>query len=289
MRPPNLKTKIFLDSGNPDETREIIKLLGFLDGQTTNPTLISKNPASQKLLQMGKKFSSREIFDFYRKIVKELSFLMPNGSISIEVYADSKTTAEEMLEQGRKMFKWIPNAHIKYPITNAGLEAANQSVREGLRVNMTLCFNQKQAAAVYAATIGAKKGDIYISPFVGRLDDIGINGMDLIKNTIRMYKNSDGHINILTASARNIDHFLYALKLGSDIITAPFAVLKQWAETGMRLPGNDFNYTPINLLPIQYQNLDLRQDWRKFDISDQLTDKGIEKFSQDWNNLLITV
>ena len=288
MHPADLKTRIFLDSGDPNETREIIKLLGFLDGQTTNPTLISKNPDSEKRLQMGKKFNRDEIFNFYNKVVKELSELMPQGSISIEVYADSKTTVEEMIQQGRKMFKWIPNAHIKYPTTRAGLEAANQSIREGLKVNMTLCFNQEQAAAVYAATKGAKKGDVYVSPFVGRLDDIGINGMDLIKNIIQMYKNGDGHVEVLTASVRNMDHLLYALKHDSDIITAPFSILKQWAEMPIMKTGKDFDYSPANLAPIQYQNLNMDQDWHKFNISHQLTDIGIQKFSQDWNNLLIT-
>ncbi|MEK7170516.1 MAG: transaldolase family protein, partial [Patescibacteria group bacterium] len=86
-----MRSKIFLDSGDPKETREIISLLGFLDGQTTNPTLIAKNPKAQKRLAEGKKFTSEEIWDFYRGVVGEISGLIPRGSVSIEVYADADT------------------------------------------------------------------------------------------------------------------------------------------------------------------------------------------------------
>src|SRR3989344_4842731 len=102
--------------------------------------------------------------------------------------------------QGKEMFSWIPNAHVKYPTTKAGLEAAHRSIQEGMRVNMTLVFTQEQAAAVYAATKGAKRGDVFVSPFIGRLDDRGENGMDLIKNIIKMYRGGDGHVLILGAS-----------------------------------------------------------------------------------------
>lgn len=287
MRPDNLKTKIFLDGGDPKETRQIIDLLGFLDGQTTNPTLISKNPNAKKRIEADERFTKKEIFDFYKSIVKEISFLIPDGSVSIEVYADDNTTSDEMFEQGKDMFSWIDNAHIKYPITKAGLETAVKSVKEGMRVNMTLCFSQEQAAAVYSATKGAKKGDVFVSPFVGRLDDKGENGMGLIENIIKMYKDGDGHIEVLTASVRNIDHFLYALKLGSDIITAPFAVLKEWGEQGMRIPDESWIYPAAgNLNTIAYKDLDLNKDWQEFDINNNLTDKGIERFSNDWNKLI---
>src|SRR5208337_2698352 len=125
--------------------------------------------------------------------------------------ADSATKAEAMLEQGREMFGWIPNGHIKFPTSAEGLKAASLALKEGLRVNMTLCFSQAQAAAVYAATRGARKGDVFVSPFIGRLDDRGENGMDLIAHIIRMYGKGDGHVEVLTASVRKIDHLLYAL------------------------------------------------------------------------------
>jgi transaldolase len=286
MKPHDLRTRIFLDGGNPSETGKIIKALGFLDGQTTNPTLISKNPDARKRLEKGEKFSRKEIFDFYRAVVGELSSLIPDGSVSVEVYADAATTAVEMLSQGRDMFAWIPNAHVKFPTTREGLQAAEQAVREGLRVNMTLCFTQDQAAAVYAATRGAERGRVFVSPFVGRLDDKGECGMDLIANIIRMYQKGDGHVEVLTASVRNRDHFLYAIKLGSDIITAPFEVLTEWATGGIPLPGADYRYNGRNLKDIPYRDIDLRKDWRTYDLRHELTDRGIERFSADWNSLL---
>lgn len=286
MRPNNLKTKIFLDGGDPQETKEIINLLGFLDGQTTNPTLIAKNPDAQKRLEQGKKFSAEEILRFYRGVVKEISVLIPGGSISVEVYADKLTTAKEMLGQAKEMFSWIPNAHIKFPITQQGLIAAKEAIREGLKINMTLCFSQEQAAAVYAATLGAEKGRVFVSPFVGRLDDRGENGMDLIKNIIKMYEKGGGHVEVLTASVRNLNHLLYAIKLNSDIITAPFRILKEWAEKGLPVPGNDFVYPSDNLQEIPYKEIDLSRDWTEFDINHELTDIGIERFSQDWNKLI---
>src|SRR5665213_318501 len=146
MRPNGLKTRIFLDSGDPAETKQAITLLGFLDGQTTNPTLVAKNPQVKQRLDRGEKFSSNEIYDFYKQVVAEISGLIPDGSVSIEVYADNTTSANDMFEQGRKMYDWIPNAHIKYPVIATGLDAAEQSIAAGMRVNMTLCFTQAQAA-----------------------------------------------------------------------------------------------------------------------------------------------
>jgi len=286
MKPPNIKTKIFVDSGDPDETREAIGLLGFWDGQTTNPTLISKNPEAKERIEKEEKFTKEEILRFYKEIVQEISGLIPEGSVSVEVYADKNTRTEEMIEQGIEMFSWIPNAHIKFPTTKEGLRAARKSVDEGMRVNMTLCFTQEQAAAVYAATSGAKKGDVFVSPFIGRLDDRGENGMNLIENILRMYKEGDGHVEVLTASVRSLEHFLYALHLESHIITSPFKILKEWAEEKNFMPDDNFVYDSVNLDPIAYKDLNLEQDWSVFDISHELTDKGIERFSADWNNLL---
>ena len=286
MKPQNLKTKIFLDGGDPQETRDVIKLLGFLDGQTTNPTLISKNPEAQTKLARGEKFSKEEIYEFYRKVVVEISALIPEGSVSIEVYADYSTKMPEMLSWGKEMFSWIPNAHIKFPITQAGLEAAEKAVKEGTLVNLTLCFSQEQAAAVYAATLGAKKGQVFISPFVGRLDDRNENGMDLIKNIIEMYKNGDGHVEVLTASVRNLDHFFYALQLGSDIITAPSKIFKEWVEKNMFLPDNDFIYNSGSFKSIPCREISLNKKWQEYDIHHELTDVGVNKFAEDWNKLI---
>ena len=286
MRPANMNTRIFLDGGNPEETKSVLKQIGFLDGQTTNPTLISKNPEARKRLEQGNKFSKDEIFTFYHGVINTVSALLPEGSISIEVYADAKTSAEEMLKQGREMFTWIPNAHIKFPTSREGLKAAQQAVKEGLRVNMTLVFSQEQAASVYAATQGARKGQVFLSPFIGRLDDRGENGMDLIANIIRMYQKSDGHVEVLTASVRSFDHLLYALRLGSDIVTAPFELIEKWGVKGLPIPGNEYHYDTKGLKAIPFRELDLSKPWESFDIHHDLTDKGMEKFSADWNALM---
>jgi len=286
MKPKDLRTRIFLDGGDPDETRKIIGLLGFLDGQTTNPTLISKNPRARQRLEKGEKFTGEEIIGFYRETVKEISKLIPQGSISIEVYSDLSTLAEAMLKQARKMFSWIPNAHIKFPVSREGLKAAEQVVKSGMRVNLTLCFTQDQAAAVYAATKGAKRGDVFVSPFIGRLDDRGENGMDVISHILKMYRKGDGHIMVLTASVRKLDHLLYALRLGSDIITAPFNVLREWGEKGLPLPKGDYVYDSANLRGIPFKEIDLTKKWETYDIRHELTDKGMERFSADWNALI---
>ncbi|MDA2936392.1 transaldolase [Patescibacteria group bacterium AH-259-L05] len=284
-RPENLKSKIFLDGGDPDETKQTLEFLGFLDGQTTNPTLISKNPQAKKRLESGKKFSQKEVYMFYRQVVKEIAEIISQESISIEVYADSKTSPRKMLSQAKKMFSWTPNAYIKLPTTEKGLIAAQKAVKKGMRINMTLCFSQEQAAAVYSATKGAQKGQVYVSPFVGRLDDKGENGMSLIKNIIQMYTNGDDHVEVLTASVRSLDHLLYAIHLGSDIITAPLSILKQWEEQGLPMPDDDFKYES-NLKPIEYKDLNLNKDWHKFNISHPLTDHGLERFANDWKALI---
>jgi transaldolase len=191
-----------------------------------------------------------------------------------------------MLKQAKEMFSWIPNAHIKFPTSREGLKAAEQAVKSGFRVNLTLCFTQEQAAAVYAATRGAKKGDVFVSPFIGRLDDRGENGMDLISNILKMYQKGDGHVELLTASVRKADHLLYALKLGSDIITVPFNVLKEWGEKGMPMPKSDYVYDSGSLKAIPFKEIDLAKNWETYDIRHELTDKGMERFSADWNALI---
>ncbi|OGW41972.1 MAG: transaldolase [Nitrospirae bacterium GWD2_57_9] len=286
MKPQELKTGIFLDGGNAAETLEIRDLLGFLDGQTTNPTLISKNPEARRRLEQGMKFTEREILDFYRQVVVTISGLVPEGSVSVEVFADGSTPAEAMLTQGREMYSWIRNARIKFPCSLEGLKAAEQAVKEGMRINMTLCFSQQQAAAVYAATRGATKGQVFVSPFVGRLDDQGENGMDVVANIIALYKLGDGHVQVLTASVRTLDHLLYALKLGSDVITAPFEILKAWGEQGMPLPRPEYQYPSGSLKPIPYAEIGLDRRWLAYDIRHSLTDKGMEKFSADWKGMI---
>src|SRR5215467_80388 len=227
---PRAKAKLLVDGGDPEETDRVKRLVGYVDGQTTNPTLVAKNPEVRQLVSSGQKFTSREELDEYKKIVQSIAPLVGGAGVSIEVFADFNTTGEEMLAQGREMFSWIPNAYIKYPCTYEGLRAAEMSVREAIRVNMTLCFSQEQAAAVYAATKGSK-APVYVSPFVGRLDDRGEDGMDLVKNIKHMYEAGDGHVYVLAASIRHLKHLLGSFALKAELVTAPSKVWEEWAAS----------------------------------------------------------
>ena len=287
---PRANAKILVDGGDPEETVRVKRLVGYVDGQTTNPTLISKNPEVRTLVSSGHKLSSREELDEYKKIVQSISPLVGDAGVSIEVYADFDTTAEEMLAQGREMFSWIPNAYVKYPCTHEGLRAAQMSVREAMRVNMTLCFSQEQAAAVYAATKGSK-APVYVSPFVGRLDDRGDDGMDLVKNIKQMYKAGDGHVHVLAASIRHLNHLLGAFALRAELVTAPAKVWGEWAAACFPLPGTDFVYQATDkadkpLKPIAYKTVDLNRAWESFDIQHDLTTKGIQQFVADYKSTL---
>jgi transaldolase len=278
------KTKILVDGGDPEETRRAKELLGFVDGQTTNPSLIAKNPEIKELVASGHKLSSREEMEEYKKIVRTISPLVGSAGVSIEVFSDENTTASEMLNQGREMFSWIPNAYIKYPSTTEGLRAAQASVKQGIRVNITLCFSQQQAAAVYAATKGTKE-PAYVSPFVGRLDDIGQNGMDLVRNIKRMFTKGDGHVLVLAASIRSLEHLLYCFALETELATVPAKILELWANNNFPMPDKQFQYK-TSARPIPYQELDLAQPWEAFDIQHELTRKGIEKFAADYRATL---
>ena len=278
------KTKILVDGGDPQETERITQLLGFVDGQTTNPSLIAKNPDIRHLVDSGQKLTAQQEADEYRSIVRAISPLVGDAGVSIEVFADLSTTAEEMFRQGVDMFSWIPNAYVKYPCTSEGLRAAEMSVRDGIRVNMTLCFSQQQAAAVYAATKGTT-APAYVSPFVGRLDDIDRNGVDLVANIKRMYGNGDGHVLVLAASIRSLAHLVYCFSIGADLVTVPAKVLTQWAEAGFPMPDERFTYTPAGRR-IDYEELTLERSWRSFNIEHALTTKGIEKFAADYRATL---
>ena len=290
MLPNKPKTKILVDGGDPGETRRIKELIGFVDGQTTNPSLIAKNPEIQQRLASGHRLSSQEEKQEYKRIVQAISPLVGDAGVSIEVYAELDTKADDMLVQGEEMFTWIPNAYVKYPCTREGLRAAAVSIRKGIRVNMTLCFSQDQAAAVYAATVGSK-APVYVSPFVGRLDDRGEDGMELVFNIKRMFARGDGHVHVLAASIRNLNHLLYAFALQTELVTVPAKVLEEWAEKSFPMPDENFTYEAVDkegnaLRPIPYKRLDLHQPWQSFNLAHELTTKGIEKFAADYRSTL---
>ncbi len=290
MQPTKRKTRILVDGGDPQETLRIKSLIGSVDGQTTNPSLIAKNPEVQRRIATGHKFSLEEQAQEYKSIVQKISPLVGDAGVSIEVFSDLTTTSDQMLVQGKDMFSWIPNAYIKYPCTHEGLQAAKLSVEQGIRVNITLCFSQEQAAAVYAATQAAKAPS-YVSPFIGRLDDIGENGMDLIENIQRMYKAGDGHVYVLAASIRSIEQLLACFALGVELVTVPAKILEAWAAQGSPMPDQDFAYKGADqegktLKPIPYENLKLNQPWDTFNLQHDLTTRGIEKFVADFEKTL---
>ena len=284
------KTKVLVDGGDPQETLRVKGLIGFVDGQTTNPTLIARNPEVRQLISSGHKFSTKEELDEYKKIVQAISPLVGDAGVSIEVFADFDTTGEQMLAQGRDMYSWIPNAYVKYPCTHEGLRAAQMSVCEGIRVNMTLCFSQEQAAAVFAATKGSNE-PVYVSPFLGRLDDRGENGMDLVRNIKKMYEAGDGHVHVLAASVRTLSHLLGAFALQAELATAPSKVWEEWAAASFPLPEKDFVYKGVDKLgnqlrAIPYKSVDLNLPWESIDIRHELTTKGIQQFVSDYKSTL---
>jgi len=293
MRPENLHTKIFLDSGDPAHTREILELLGFLDGQTTNPSLVAKSPAIAQRFEGGEKLRTPELLNEYKKIVHEIAELIPNKSVSVEVYADENTSVSEILEQAHEMNQWVSTAHVKIPTIPAGLEAAEQLIREGMNLNFTLIFNQEQAAAIATLARSARPGQIFLSPFVGRLDDTEVEGLYLIENIQRMYQSMSSPVEVLAASIRDVEHLKLLLAMKVDIVTVPFTVLKEWAEQGALVPENPSNIETFialhhdeSLEKIPYKEFELKNDWRAFGIAHHQTDTGLRKFADDWNKLI---
>ena len=275
----NRSTALFLDSGDPTETRESLKLLGFLDGQTTNPSLIAKNPEVQEFLKT-QKFSRDHLLAKYQEIAIHVHDVIPNGKISVEVYVAPTSLYQDVLDQAHIMATWFPGVYIKLPITEVGLQVASQLVSEGINVNMTLCFSQEQAAAVHTATKHATTSSVFVSPFVGRLDDIGENGIDLIKNIHTMYQSWGSHVGILGASIRTHAHIAGCQNLGIAAMTIPFKLIESIVHEIPEVA----NEAQI-LTPIEYKELPVEESWDHYVITHPLTSKGLDKFVSDWNSL----
>ena len=211
--------KFFLDTANIDEIKEAAAL-GILDGVTTNPSLVSKE---------GKDF--RKLLDEILKIV--------DGPVSAEVIS---TDYDGILKEGRELASIHKNIVVKIPLIKEGLKACKTLTGEGIKVNVTLCFSPNQAI------LAAKAGATYISPFVGRLDDISTSGMDLISQIVQIYRNYNYKTQVLVASVRHPLHVVESALIGADVCTIPFDVIKKM-----------FNHP--------------------------LTDIGLEKFLSDWKKL----
>ena len=285
--------KVFVDSCNPEDTQNAIKLLGTIDGQTTNPTLLTKNPEIQKYLATGKKLKLSELLKMYKEAIQEIE-KHTNGAISVEVYADWETKAETMLEQAEEMKTWGKNIYLKFPTIPEGLKAARAFTLGGGHVNMTLVFDTYQAAAVYSAT-RQTEGAAFVSPFVGRWDDRGYYGLGLIKDIRNMYdrfeieRNSKTcHVEILSASLRNLDHILGSIALGADILTAPMSAYKLWAEAGKPMP-EIAPIKPDHLKELPNPNIEYDAEFTEYKIDkieDGLLNQGLMKFAKDWNGVI---
>lgn len=295
---PTVSSKIFLDSADPEEVRkadELLKAGGLpgVEGVTTNPSLIAKlmkemhekpDNADGENISHPSDFSSvSDILSHYRRIVTDMAKII-SGPVSIQVTVPPDAPVEDLLSQARDRIRWIPNGVIKFPCTAAGLEAASVFCEEG-PVNMTLVFTQEQAAAAYAAT-KTHNYDVYLSPFVGRLDDRGENGMDIVANILAMYRElGDGHVRVITASTRTYAHLQYALFLKSDIITLPLKIMEEWSANGFGLPGEEYIYDIPGLTEMPYREITLENDWQTYEIRHDLTAAGVIKFWYDWYNV----
>ena len=191
--------KFFLDTANLKEIREANEL-GLCDGVTTNPTLVSKEGD----------------VDFKQHVAAICEIV--KGPVSAEVTSQD---VDGMIREGLDYSKIAPNVVIKCPLTKDGLKATRHLADEGIRVNVTLCFSAAQAI------LAAKAGASFISPFLGRLDDIGENGLNLLQSIVEIYQNYSWKTEVLAASLRNPIHVIEAARIGADIATMPFKVIEQ--------------------------------------------------------------
>jgi transaldolase len=278
----DFKVHIFLDSGNPADTRECLKLYPALAGQTTNPTLISRHPDIQSIINKGGSLSEKKLLERYQHIAEELSELIPQGSISLEVPARADSTSQTLLEYAIEMNSWIPNAHIKFPTNKTGLSAAQEFRNQNGRVNMTLGFTLSQAQAVHIATTPAKKGDVFYSSFVGRQYDHGRDGIQILRAVKALYKSWKSPVEILAASFRSLEQIQASVLAGVDIVTVPINFMREWAEQDFAVPETSslINNTPAPSIPKE------PIEWRNLLIEDDLTTEGLIKFQNDWEHLL---
>ncbi len=192
--------RIFLDTANIDQIKQGVRM-GVVSGVTTNPTLAAKEGNAD-----------------YKKLVTSICNIV-TGPVSVEVLVEG---VEPMLEQAHQMAAWAPNIVIKIPASPEGLEVTSRLTKENIKVNFTLCFSVNQAL------LGALAGAAYVSPFVGRLDDIGHDGMLLVKDILDVFKNYPHiHTEVVAASIRHPEHCLQAAKMGAHIATVPYNVLLQ--------------------------------------------------------------
>ena len=197
--------KLFLDTANIQEI-ELGARLGVISGVTTNPSLAASEGIGDSVS--------------YKKAVQTISDLV-DGPISVEVVSQD---AAGMVAEGREIAEWIPNPWVKIPSTEAGFEAIAMLARDGIKINQTLCFSTNQAL------LGAQAGATVVSPFVGRLDDIGETGMDLVSDIVTIFQHYEMKTMVMAASIRHTLHCTLAARAGADIATVPYKVLTQMTK-----------------------------------------------------------
>ena len=198
--------QIFLDTANIDQIKQAAKL-GIISGVTTNPSLLAKETTND-----------------YESVTKKICAII-DGPVSVEVLSE---TADEMIKEARLKAAWAPNVNIKIPICPAGLEATSVLSKEGIKINMTLCFSANQAL------LGALAGATYVSIFIGRLDDAGQDGMQVVYDTLDILGNyPDLEAQVIAASIRNPVHVTNAALAGAEVATVPYAILMQMVQHPM--------------------------------------------------------
>ena len=197
--------QLFLDTANIDQIRQGARL-GVIRGVTTNPSLAAKEGIGRR--------------DAYKSAVQEIAEII-DGPISVEVISSD---VEGMITEGHDIAEWIPNPWVKLPSTITGIEAMAVLTGNNIKVNQTLCFSVNQAL------LGAQAGATVVSPFVGRLDDIGHDGMGVVEDIVSVYWRYDIKTKVMAASIRHPLHCILAAKAGADICTLPFGVLMQMAK-----------------------------------------------------------
>jgi transaldolase len=268
------KTKIYLDSSNPEDTIEALEILGFLDGQTTNPSLFAKVSSN--------KYSESEVWDAYRSCVQSIHELIPNGSVSAEIYADTSSTVNQMLIQSERIQDFGDYVHIKIPTCSNGIKTLETLVNQNKKVNMTLGFDQNQAYVIANIAKDTLPGQIYYSSFIGRLFDNRINGIENLKNIKQMYKEINSPVSILACSFRSLDQFLACMALEVDIVTVSIDILKEWQKHNFVIPSIDsFHFDGLKTKYIAIEDLDANK------VDNPLSLSGIHKFATDWNSIII--
>ncbi|MFC1926908.1 fructose-6-phosphate aldolase [Chloroflexota bacterium] len=201
---------IFLDTANIEDIRNAAKL-GVVSGITTNPSLVAK----EKRADM-------------KEVIREIASII-DGPISAEVLSQEP---QAMIKEAKEISSWAPNVVVKIPITVGGLEALSALSKDGIKVNLTLCFSVNQAM------LGAIAGATYISPFVGRLDDVGHDGMQLVEEIVKVYKNYNMSTQVIAASIRHPLHAIAAAKAGAHVATVPYNILMQMIKHPLTDIGN---------------------------------------------------